>query len=79
LRHAAFTCSRAGGCLWLAPFGGRAEESVEKARAAAIAVIDFDYVDTVVAAREAGADVVLVGGLQKTSTLVHGQRSRRSM
>jgi hypothetical protein len=117
-------------CLWLAPFGGRAEQSVEKTRATAIAVIDFDYVDTsgeardqrqehqarldafmhelrrnlgeaakfrlitptcgqgpcsvadatlnelVVAARKAGADVVLVGGLQKTSTLVQWAKIR---
>jgi hypothetical protein len=39
-------------CLWAAPFCGRAEESGEKARAAAIAVIDFDYVDTSGEARD---------------------------
>jgi hypothetical protein len=39
-------------CLWVVPFCGRAEESGETARAAAIAVIDFDNVDTSGEARD---------------------------
>jgi len=111
-------------CLWLAPCCGNAQDSGEKAPGAAIAVIDFDYVDTsgevrdqrkehaarlgafmsdlkrdlgqaakfrlvtptcrpdpcsladstvsdlLTAAREAGADILLVGGVHKMSTLV---------
>jgi len=111
-------------CLWLTPSCGKAENGGEKAQGAAIAVIDFDYVDTsgeardqrkehearlsafmgalrsdlgqtgkfrvvtpicrpepcsltsttvphlLAAAREAGADIVLIGGVHKMSTLV---------
>lgn len=111
-------------CLWLAPACGKAEDGGEKAQGAAIAVIDFNYVDTsgeerdqrkehearlsafmralksdlgqaakfrlvtpicrpdpcslagstvsnvLAAAREAGADILLVGGVHKMSTLV---------
>jgi hypothetical protein len=111
-------------CLWLAPSCGKAEDGGKQAQAAAIAVIDFDYIDTsgeerdqrkehearldvfmrtlkgdlgsdnsfrlvtpacapdlcslagstvadlVAAAREAGADMLLIGGVHKMSTLV---------
>ncbi|MGA2638171.1 DUF2380 domain-containing protein [Methylocella sp.] len=110
--------------LWLAPSCGKAEDGGDKAQGAAIAVIDFDYVDTsgeardqrqehearlaafmgalrtdfakggqfrvvtptcrpepcsltgtimpnlLAAARDAGADLVLIGGVHKMSTLV---------
>ncbi len=111
-------------CLWLTPACGRAEESRAKAQCVAVAVIDFDYIDTsgeerdqrmehaarlggfmnalrgdlaksaafrivtptcgsepcesaslgdgslLASARAAGADIVLVGGVHKMSTLV---------
>ncbi len=111
-------------CLWLAPAQGWAEDGAAKAQGAAVAVIDFDYVDTsgeqrdqrtehearlaafmdalrtdlgksaqfgvvmpicrpapcsladttmpdlLAAARAAGADIVLIGGVHKMSTLV---------
>ncbi len=111
-------------CLGLAPSYGKAEDSIDKTQAAAIAVIDFDYVDTsgeardqrkehearldafmralkghltdggkfrlvapacrpdpcsvagstadglLAAARDAGADILLIGGVHKMSTLV---------
>jgi hypothetical protein len=110
--------------LWLAPSCGRAQDGGKTAQGAAIAVIDFDYVDTsgeardqrgehearlaafmlalkgdlaqrgsfrlvtpacapdpcslagstvtslLAAAREAGADILLIGGVHKMSTLV---------
>jgi Protein of unknown function (DUF2380) len=110
--------------LWLAPSCGNAEDGSNKTKRAAVAVIDFDYVDTsgeardqrgehearlavfmcalkddlahgdsfrlvtptcapapcslagstvtglMAAAREAGADILLIGGVQKMSTLV---------
>lgn len=111
-------------CLWLAPSGGEAEDGGNKAQNVAIAVIDFDYLNTsgerrdqykehdarlsafmdalrsdlgrrakfrlvaptcrpdpcslsgstvgdlLAASREAGADILLVGGIHKMSTLV---------
>jgi len=111
-------------CLWLAPACGKAEDGGAKGRGVALAVIDFDYIDTsgeerdqhrehearlgalvgalrddlaknapfrvvtptcghepckaasledgslLVAAREAGANIVLIGGIHKMSTLV---------
>lgn len=110
-------------CLGLPPSCGRAEDGGAKAQGAAIAVIDFDYVDTsgeerdqrkehetrlnalmsglksdlgqakyrvvtstcqpepcslggttllnlLAAARQAGADILLIGGIHKMSTLV---------
>lgn len=110
-------------CLWLAPSQGRAEDGAAKAQGA-IAVIDFDYVDTsgeerdqrkehearlaafmaalrtdlargaqfkvvtplcqpapcsltgtimpnlLAASRDAGADIIIIGGVHKMSTLV---------
>jgi hypothetical protein len=111
-------------CLWLAPSCGKAGDRAENAQDTAIAVIDFDYIDTageardqrkehearldafmnaikgdlaksakfrivtpvchpspcslatskvsdlLAAAREAGADILLIGGIHKMSTLV---------
>jgi hypothetical protein len=122
MRH--LLLSMLAACLWLVPSCGRAEDGGEKAQSTAIAVIDFDYVDTsgeardqrkehearlgafmgalrnhlwqgakfrvvtpicrpepcsltgatvpnrLAAAREAGADIVLIGGVHKMSTLV---------
>jgi hypothetical protein len=113
-----------GALLWLAPSCGKAEDGGAKARSAAVAVIDFDYVDTsgeardqrgehearlanfmralkgdlaqggsfrlvtptcapapcslagstvsslLAAARDVGADILLIGGVHKMSTLV---------
>lgn len=110
--------------LWLAPSCGKAQDGSNKTQRAAVAVIDFDYVDTsgeardqrgehdarlaiftralkedlargdsfrpvtptcapapcslagstvtglLAAAREAGADILLIGGVHKMSTLV---------
>jgi len=110
--------------LWPAPFCGKAQDGGNKTQRAAVAVIDFDYVDTsgeardqrgehearlavfmralkddlargdrfrpvtptcapnpcslagstvrglMAAAREAGADILLIGGVHKMSTLV---------
>jgi hypothetical protein len=110
--------------LWLAPSCGKAEDGGNKPRSAAVAVIDFDYVDTsgeardqrgehearlatfmralrgdlaqsdsfrlvtptcvpapcslagstvsglLAVARDAGADILLIGGVHKMSTLV---------
>jgi len=110
--------------LWSAPFCGKAQDGGNKTQRAAVAVIDFDYVDTsgeardqrgehearlavfmralkddlargdsfrpvtptcapapcslagstvsglMAAAREAGADILLIGGVHKMSTLV---------
>jgi len=122
MRHFLLTILAAG--LWLAPSGGRAEDSGAKAQGGAVAVIDFDYVDTsgeardqrrehearlaafmgalrtdlakgaqfkvvtplcqpapcsltgttvpnlLAASREAGADIIIIGGVHKMSTLV---------
>ncbi|HUZ67857.1 MAG TPA: DUF2380 domain-containing protein [Beijerinckiaceae bacterium] len=122
MRH--FLLRMLAACLWLAPSCGKAEDGGENAQGAAIAVIDFDYVDTsgeerdqrkehearlgafmsdlrgdlrqaakfrlvtptcrqgpcslagstvtnlLTAAREAGADILLIGGVHKMSTLV---------
>ncbi len=122
MRHFLLTILAAG--LWLAPSCGEAEDGGAKAQGAAIAVIDFDYVDTsgeardqrkehearlaafagalrndlakgaqfrvvtpvcrpepcsltgttvpnlLAAARAAGADVIIIGGVHKMSTLV---------
>ena len=122
MRHFLLTILAAG--LWLAPSCGRAEDSGAKAQGDAVAVIDFDYVDTsgevrdqrkehearlaafmgslksdlakgaqfrvvtplcepgpcsltgtimpklLAASREAGADIIIIGGVHKMSTLV---------
>jgi hypothetical protein len=122
MRHLLLPILAAG--LWLAPSCGKAEDAGAKVQGGAIAVIDFDYLDTsgevrdqrkehearltafagalrsdlakgsqfqvvtpvcrpepcsltsttvpnlLAAAREAGADVVIIGGIHKMSTLV---------
>jgi hypothetical protein len=122
MRH--FLVPMLAACLWLTPFCGKAQDGGRKAQGAAIAVIDFDYVDTsgeerdqrkehevrlgdfmralrddlakggsfwlvtpacvpnpcslagstvadlLATAREAGADILLIGGVHKMSTLV---------
>jgi hypothetical protein len=122
MRH--FLVSMLAAWLWLTPSCGKAEDGGRKAQSAAIAVIDFDYVDTsgeardqrkeherrlgsfmralrddlakggsfwlvapacvpnpctlagstvtdlLAAAREGGADILLIGGVHKMSTLV---------
>src|SRR5258707_13483900 len=44
MRH--FLVPMLAACLWLTPSGGKAQDGGKKPQAAAIAVIDFDYVDT---------------------------------
>src|SRR5258708_10311954 len=122
MRH--FLVPMLAACLCLTPSGGKAQDGGKKAQGAAIAVIDFGYVDTsgeerdqrkehetrlgnfmralrddlakdgsfrlvtpacapdpcslagstvtslLAAAREAGADILLIGGVHKMSTLV---------
>ena len=122
MRHFLLAILAAG--LWLTPCGGRAEDGGARAQGGAVAVIDFDYVDTsgeerdqrkehearlaafmgslksdlaksaqfkvvtplcepapcsltgtimpklLAASREAGADIVIIGGVHKMSTLV---------
>jgi len=126
MRH--FLIPMLAACLWLTPSCGKAQDGGKKAQGAAIAVIDFGYVDTsgeerdqrkehetrlgnfmralrddlakggsfglvtpacgakpcslagstvtdlLAAAREAGADILLIGGVHKMSTLVQNAK-----
>jgi len=126
MRH--FLVPMLAACLWLTPSCGKAQDGGKKPQGAAIAVIDFGYVDTsgeqrdqrkehemrlgnfmralrddlakggsfglvtpacvpkpcslagstvtdlLAAAREAGADILLIGGVHKMSTLVQNAK-----